>query len=113
MINIRLVLSYIQQLNFLDFGALSGIVAENHFGLSLEYKQGIHVTTGTWSEKKQITLPISLSHYSLASVIIDGEHHVETAVISNKESAGFKIHGGFNQGYPLSAPADIIIIGVN
>ena len=79
----------------------------------MDIRQGIHVTTGTWSEKKQITLPISLSHYSLASVIIDGEHHVETAVISNKESAGFKIHGGFNQGYPLSAPADIIIIGVN
>ena len=59
--------SYIQQLNFLDFGALSGIVAENHFGLSLEYKQGIHYKNPLTSAKfdQTVSFPISNPHSTI------------------------------------------------
>ena len=40
MINIHLVSSYIQQLNFLDFGVLFGVMEKSLFGLLLDIRQG-------------------------------------------------------------------------
>ena len=75
--------------------------------------QGIRATTGTWQDKKRITLPISLNHYSLASVCTDSQYSMVVASVSSEDSTGFKVHGAYNGGYNVVVEADFVVIGFN
>ena len=79
----------------------------------MDIRQGIHITTGTWENKKQVTLPISLNHYSMGTISTNAIHQLEVASTTDKTPTGFKIHGAYNQGYPMNTEVDVIVIGVN